>query len=74
MGETFDDALLRQALTDRSYVTVQLQRQEELGLKVDESAIRDNEYMATEGANFLRNSVLSILRKEYPNLPEEGLE
>ena len=74
MGENFDEALLRQALTDRSFVTVELQKQEELGLKVDESALRDNEYMATEGVNFLRESVLSILSKEYPKLPSEGLE
>lgn len=73
IGEDFDEALLRQAFTDSSYVTNEKLRQEELGLTTEALGLKDNDTMALEGQNILDNYLTTLLTYEFPLLPDDGI-
>jgi len=74
LNEEFDDSLLRQALTEKSYVIKEMKRQEEVGLDTSVAKFKDNSYMALEGMVILRNTIQSYLSRELPLLPKVGVE
>ncbi len=74
LGETIDDGLLRQAFLEKSYVVKEKQRQEEVGLDVSTMDMKDNELMAVEGMQVLQSTLESLLRYEYPQFPQAGIE
>ena len=74
MNEDIDDSLLRQALTEKSYVAQEKERQKEVGLDAESMEVKANDYLAMEGMSFLQKTIQSILKYEYPLLPQAGIE
>lgn len=73
MGEEFDKDLLQQALTERSYIIQEEERQKSVGIEQPNLNISDNQDLATKGLDFVDNVVKRYLRTVLPRLPEEGI-
>lgn len=73
LNENFDRELLQQALTHRSYIFQEEQRQKELGIEQPELGLKDNKEMIEQGNQLLSNYVGAFLRFSYPKMPEIGL-
>lgn len=73
MGEEFDKDLLQQALTERSYIIQEEERQKSVGIEQPTLNIADNRELATRGSDFLEDVVKRYLRTVLPRLPEEGI-
>ncbi|CAG7729476.1 unnamed protein product [Allacma fusca] len=73
LGENFNDDILRTALTDKSYIHQYLKQQEELGLPANQVELQDNNELSVQGMDFISGSVLSTLKEEFPDLPNEGI-
>jgi len=73
IGETFDDLLLRRALTDPSFVLKRTAKQEELGLGRDFEA-RHNQELSLAGEEIISKFVVTYIRTHFPNFPEEGCD
>ncbi|XP_071790207.1 large ribosomal subunit protein mL44-like [Asterias amurensis] len=75
LGEDFNDATLRVALTDRSYLEMEEARREEMGLTGDSAKLEmsDNKELAQTGLVFISDYIKSYLRHVYPRLPEDGI-
>jgi large subunit ribosomal protein L44 len=72
LGETFDDGLLREALTDRSYIHKERKKQEELGIDTAVLDMRDNEELSELGTQITKSVLLEFVRNEIPSFPAEG--
>ncbi|XP_015593509.1 39S ribosomal protein L44, mitochondrial isoform X2 [Cephus cinctus] len=67
----FDSELLVQALTHRSYVIQEEQKQRDVGITEPKLDIEDNREMIEEGAELTSRIVVSYLGKCLPLAPEE---
>ncbi|CAL8088903.1 unnamed protein product [Orchesella dallaii] len=72
LSEEFDDALLREALTDQSYINKERTKQEELGIDTTLLEIRNNQELSELGAQLAREVLSRFFQKELPLFPEEG--
>lgn len=74
LNEEFDRELLQQALTHRSYIIQEEQRQKELGIEEPDLGLKDNSEMIEHGTQLLSNYVGAFLQYSYPKTPEIGLK
>jgi dsRNA-specific ribonuclease len=72
LNEKFDNGVLRQAFTSRSFVVEQTKKQEELGLSSMD--LKDNEYLSSEGQTLLHSTLNTTLKEHFPKFPEPGIE
>nr|CAG4641219.1 EOG090X0DYO [Eulimnadia texana] len=73
-GEMFDDKLLRQALTHKSYILKETQRLKAVGIESGVENLNSNDSLADEGNIFLQKSLRGYLRSVLRKAPEECIE
>lgn len=73
LGEKFDKDLLQQALTERSYIIREEERQKSVGIEQPNIDLADNRELVTKGSDFIDDIVKRYLRTVLPKLPEEGI-
>lgn len=70
LGETFDDSLLRSALTHQSYI--QQESEKLLALGMDSGLkLQDNEELANAGKELIGKYINGYLRAIFTRVPEE---
>jgi len=73
LGEEFNNNLLQQALTERSYIICEEERQKNVGIEEPNLNLSDNKELVTKGSDFIDDIVKRYLRTVLPKLPEEGI-
>lgn len=73
LQEDFEGSLLREALTDSSYIAQEVSRQQALGVTVPALTMKGNSELAAVGANIIYDYCVKYLRASLPLLPEEGI-
>lgn len=73
LNEDFKDDLLKQALTHKSYVEKEIEKQKEVGIENIQLQLKDNMELIKEGENFLTSFIKGYLRNVLPRFPEEGI-
>lgn len=73
LGEEFDDRLLRRALTQRSYIVMEEEKQKAVGIEEPKLALQDNSEFSEQGENLMKHYIQRYLRTALPRLPEEGI-
>lgn len=71
LSEKFDSDLLQQALTNRSYVIKEEERQKSFGIENPLIELLDNRELITEGEIILPNIIESYLSTSFPNAPQD---
>lgn len=74
LNENFQLELLTQAFTHRSYVAQETQRQQEVGIDVEELNLKDNLELAKKGEEIVHNYVTAFIRCHLPLYPNEGVQ
>lgn len=72
LGEQFEDAILREALTDQSYIHKERKKQEELDIDTASLDIKNNDELAELGRSVTEDVLLKFVRNEIPLFPAEG--
>jgi len=65
--------LLQQALTERSYIFHEEERQKSVGIEQPTLNLSDNKELVSKGSDFIDDIVKRYLRTVLPRLPEEGI-
>ena len=73
LSEKFDSELLMQALTFRSYVVLEEQKQRDVGIKDPKLDIPENTEMIEEGQRLTEKITKAYLCQALPKVPEEGI-
>nr|XP_027237860.1 39S ribosomal protein L44, mitochondrial-like [Penaeus vannamei] len=73
LGEQFDNNILREALTDSSYISQERVRQQELGVPEPALTMTSNNELATAGSHIIADYSIKYLRSALPLFPEEGI-
>ncbi|CAH1712228.1 39S ribosomal protein L44, mitochondrial [Aphis gossypii] len=73
LGEEFNNDLLQQALTERSYIIREEERQKNVGIEQPTLNLFDNKELVSKGSDFIDDVVKRYLRTVLPRLPEEGI-
>ncbi|KAL1140137.1 hypothetical protein AAG570_000069 [Ranatra chinensis] len=73
LGEEFDKELLRQALTERSYIVQEENRQKSVGIESDLD-LSDNNFFVFEGEQLMSDYVTQYLKTNLPRLPSEYIK
>lgn len=73
LGEEFNNDLLQQALTERSYIIREEERQKNVGIDQPTLNLSDNKELVSKGSDFIDDVVKRYLRTVLPRLPEEGI-
>lgn len=73
LGEEFDTKLLQQALTERSYIIREEEKQKSVGIELPILNLTDNIELSIKGLDFIDDIVKRYLRSILPRLPEEGI-
>lgn len=73
LGENFENNLLQNALTERSYIISEEEKQKEVGIEKPILDLTDNRELAEKGSIFIDDIVKRYLRTVFPKLPEEGI-
>lgn len=73
LNEHFDDALLQQAFTHRSYIVQEELRQEHHGIDAPVTNLKDNKSLIEKGESLLKEYTEIFLSAHYPKLPEAGI-
>lgn len=73
LGEEFNDSLLRRALTQRSYLIMEEEKQKAVGIEEPKLKLEDNEEFSEQGEKFMKNYIQRYLRTTLPRFPEEGI-
>ena len=62
LGEEFDDKLLKRALTQRSYIVMEEEKQRAVGIEDPKLALEDNSEFSEQGEKFMKNYIQRYLR------------
>ncbi|XP_025192404.1 39S ribosomal protein L44, mitochondrial [Melanaphis sacchari] len=73
LGEEFNNDLLQQALTERSYIIREEERQKNVGIEQPTLNLFDNKELVSKGSDFIDDVIKRYLRTVLPRLPEEGI-
>ncbi|XP_071448856.1 large ribosomal subunit protein mL44 [Hetaerina americana] len=73
LNEDFEDNLLKQALTHKSYLEEEIKRQKEVGIEDVQLTLKDNSELIEEGEKFMTSYIKGYLRIMLPRFPEEGI-
>lgn len=73
LGEEFNNDLLHQALTERSYIIREEERQKNVGIEQPTLNLSDNKELVSKGSDFIDDIVKRYLHTVLPKLPEEGI-
>lgn len=73
LGEEFNNSLLQQAFTERSYIINEEEKQKEVGIEQPTLNLNDNRELVAKGSDFIDDIVKRYLRTVLPRLPEEGI-
>lgn len=73
LQEEFNDTLLRQALTDSSYIEQETRRQQALGVDSPALYMNSNSELSSRGKGLIVDYAEKFLRSSLPLLPEEGV-
>lgn len=73
LQEDFEGSLLREALTDSSYIVQETSHQQALGVIVPALTMKSNNELAAVGAKIISDYCVKYLRASLPLLPEEGI-
>ncbi|XP_046386184.1 39S ribosomal protein L44, mitochondrial isoform X2 [Ischnura elegans] len=73
LSEDFEEDLLKQALTHKSYLDVEIERQKEVGIEDGHLTLKDNTGLIEEGEKFMTYYIKGYLRIMLPQFPEEGI-
>ncbi|XP_033216052.1 39S ribosomal protein L44, mitochondrial [Belonocnema kinseyi] len=71
LSEKFDEDILEQALTHRSYVIQEEEKQKKVGIENPEIELLDNRELITDGQKILPRIVESYLSKSLPYAPQD---
>lgn len=74
LGEEFNKDLLQQALTERSYIIFEEERQKNVGIELPTINLTDNKELVSQGSEFIDDIIKRYLRTVLPKLPEEGIK
>ncbi|KAG7197972.1 hypothetical protein KM043_016204 [Ampulex compressa] len=74
LSEDFDNNKLEQALTNKSYILQEKQRQKDMGIEDPVIDIEHNESFALQGETLTSNVITKYLTKSLPRMPEAGIE
>jgi len=75
LNEDFDEKLLKEAFVDKSYIVQERLKREELGIEGDvEGFLKDNTELGSHGRELITSTLIRWIKKEFPKLPDEGLE
>lgn len=73
LNEEFDEQLLREALTDSSYIFQETQKLKEAGVTQSNLNLKSNNDLADAGKALIEDYSMKFLRSTCPLLPEEGI-
>lgn len=73
LNESFDQELLQQAFTLRSYINQEEMRQRSVGIEEPELNLKDNRALAERGSQILGEYVEAFVRAHLPKFPEDGV-
>lgn len=73
LNEDFDQNLLLEAFTQRSYIIQEEMKQKSLGVEEPELNLRDNRELAEKGHEIINKYVLAFLKCHLPKYPAEGI-
>ncbi|XP_042238860.1 39S ribosomal protein L44, mitochondrial-like [Homarus americanus] len=73
LHEEFEGSLLREALTDSSYIAQEMSHQQALGVTSPALTLKSNTELAAAGATVIADYCAKYLRAALPVLPEEGI-
>lgn len=65
---------MQQALTERSYIIFEEERQKNVGIEQPTLNLTDNRELVTKGSEFIDDVIKRYLRTVLPRLPEEGIK
>lgn len=74
LNEEFNEDLLQEAFTDRSYVIQQEMRQQELEIEEPLLNLNDNRNLAGKGEEILNEYITAFLNVHLPNFPSDGIK
>ncbi|CAK9796183.1 39S ribosomal protein L44, mitochondrial [Anthophora plagiata] len=73
LSEKFDTEKLNQAFIHKSYITEEIKRQEEIGIKEPKLDIEHNEEFIEKGRKITSEAIKKYLSQNLPHLPEDGI-
>jgi len=74
ISEDLNESLLRQCLTDHSFVVKERKKQEEVGIDASQVDLKDNRFLADEGLSIIRLHAKNVLSRELSRFPSDGIE
>lgn len=74
LHEDFDEDLLRQALTEQSYLLKLIEEQKKVDIEEEGTEEPHNRDMVIQGNELINNFVVRYLRRALPRFPEEGIQ
>lgn len=74
LNEEFDKELLQQALTHRSYIIQEEERQKKLGIEEPQIGLKENTELIEQGNDLLANYTEAFLRFSFPKVPQIGIK
>lgn len=73
LSEKFDTEKLNQAFIHKSYITEEIKKQEEIGIKDPKLDIEHNEEFIEKGRKITSETIKKYLSQNLPHLPEDGI-
>ncbi|XP_055550756.1 39S ribosomal protein L44, mitochondrial [Wyeomyia smithii] len=73
LSEKFDNKLLQQAFTHRSFIVQEEQKQAEVGIEKPQLGLKDNRELLEAGSKLIEDYVDAFLLTALPKLPREGI-
>lgn len=73
LNENFDESLLQQAFTHRSYIAQEEHRQQQHGIEAPVTNLQDNASLIATGESLLAEHTNLFLLAHFPRLPESGI-
>lgn len=73
LHEHFEDSLLQQAFTHRSYIVQEELRQQQHGIETPITNLKDNQPLIATGESLLTEHTNLFLLAHYPRLPAAGV-
>lgn len=74
LHEDFNEALLQQAFTHRSYIVQEEHRQQQHGIEAPVTNLLDNQPLIAAGESLLVEHTNLFLLAHFPRLPESGIK
>lgn len=74
LNEQFDQKLLQQAFTNRSYIIKEELKQQEVGIENPDTNLNDNNILIEKGDQIINEYVMAFLLSQLPQFPIDGIK